>query len=297
MSTQSNDEPRQRLTAASPRVGFIGLGDQGLPMATAVAESGLDLHVWARRPASLAGLFGVPHTVHHSVAELAAVVDLVAFCVGTDDDVIQIVERDILPHLRRGGIVVNHGTGVPMNAVRLTQMCAPFGVQVLDAPVSGGRPAAESRTLTVLVGGSEAVVDVASPVFESYATHVVGIGETGTGQMAKLVNNALLMLNQAAIADVLELAALAGLDTSHLVDVLRLGSADSRALQLMNTMINPDTVDHLAQVEALDMHLFDRAMRDAGVSAGPTTERGLSGAQRLSSVIGHLNSPRAQPYP
>ncbi|WP_373453925.1 NAD-binding protein [Rhodococcus sp. 06-418-5] len=115
--------------------------------------------------------------------------------------------------------------------------------------------------------------------------------------MAKLVNNALLMLNQAAIADVLELAALAGLDTSHLVDVLRLGSADSRALQLMNTMVNPDTVEHLTQVEALDMHLFDRAMRDAGVSARPTTERGLSGAHRLPAVIGRLNSTQTQPNP
>lgn len=115
------------------------------------------------------------------------------------------------------------------------------------------------------------------------------VGGTGAGQVAKLFNNALLMLNQAAIAGILELAAQSGLRAPDLVDALRLGSADSRALRLMNTMVNLDTVDHLSSVEALDMELFDRAMRDAGVDAGATTARGLSGAGRLPDVIDRLN--------
>jgi 3-hydroxyisobutyrate dehydrogenase-like beta-hydroxyacid dehydrogenase len=276
-------------TSERLRVGFIGLGDQGLPMATAIAEHGFDLHVWARRPASLTPLAGKAHTAHDTVAALAAAVDLVALCVSTDDDVLRIVEHDVLPALRRGGIVVNHGTGIPKNATRLAELCTPYGVDVLDAPVSGGRPAAEARTLTVLVGGPDAAVTVAKPVFASFAAHVVHLGGGGTGQMAKLFNNALLMLNQAAIADVLDLAAQAGLHAGDLVDALRLGSADSRALRLMNTMVNLDTVDHLAKVEALDMELFDQAMRDAGVTAAETTARGLSGADRLRTVIDRLN--------
>lgn len=277
-------------TSANLRVGFIGLGDQGLPMAIAIADRGFDLHVWARRPAALAPLATTAHTVHETVASLAAAVDLIALCVRTDEDVLRLAEEDILPNMRRGGIVVNHGTGTPKNASRLAEMCEAAGLHAIDAPVSGGRPAAEARTLTVLAGGPAPAVAAARPVFDSFASAVVHLGETGTGQMTKLLNNALLMLNQAAIADILELAPNIGLDASNLTAALKLGSADSRALQLMNTMVNPDTVDHLSAVEALDMELFDEAMRDAGVDAEETTARGLSGARRLPSVIDRLNS-------
>lgn len=289
MTTASEHPAATENTAARLKVGFIGLGDQGLPMATAIAEHGFDLHVWARRRTSLAPLAKTPHTAHDAVASLAAVVDLVALCVSTDDDVLRIVEDDVLPALRTGGIVVNHGTGTPENAQRLADLCAAYGVEVIDAPVSGGRPAAEARTLTVLAGGPDTAIADTTPVFDSFATNVVHLGRTGTGQMAKLFNNALLMLNQAAIADILELAAQAGLHAPDLVDALRLGSADSRALGLMNTMVNPDTVDHLSKVEALDMNLFEQAMRDAGVPAAATTARGLSGANRLPDVIDRLN--------
>lgn len=285
-------EPRSTTTdqAAPLRVGFIGLGDQGLPMATAIAEHGFDLHVWARRATSLAPLASTAHTAHDTVASLAAAVDIVALCVSTDEDVLRLVEADILPNLERGGIVVNHGTGTPKNAHRVAALCTSAGIDAIDAPVSGGRPAAEARTLTVLAGGPDAAVATARPVFDSFASAVLHLGGTGTGQTTKLFNNALLMLNQAAIADVLELAPQVGLHAAGLVDALKLGSADSRALQLMNAMVNPDTVDHLSTVEALDMELFDEAMRDAGVEAQATTDRGLSGARRLPDVIDRLNS-------
>ncbi|MFJ9908977.1 NAD(P)-dependent oxidoreductase [Streptomyces sp. NPDC101152] len=271
------------------RVGFIGLGDQGLPMATAIAEAGFDLHVWARRTSSLDGLAGVPHTAHVAVAELAGAVDIVALCVSTDDDVLHLTVEELLPSLRTGAVLVNHGTGTPANARRLAEACATRGVEVLDAPVSGGRPAAEARTLTTLVGGPEMVLTRCEPVFRSFARHVVYLGAAGSGQMAKLFNNALLMLNQAAIADILALAADAALDVPRLVEALKLGSAASTALGLMNTMVNPDTVDHLSKVEALDMELFAEAMRNAGVNATEATDRGLSGARRLPEVIARLN--------
>lgn len=80
------------VTADPPVVGFIGLGDQGLPMARAVAEAGFPLRVWARRAASLAGLAGMPHQAADGVAELGAACDVVALCVGTDEDVRRLVE-------------------------------------------------------------------------------------------------------------------------------------------------------------------------------------------------------------
>jgi len=126
-------------------------------------------------------------------------------------------------------------------------------------------------------------------VFLTFAAHVVRLGGTGAGQTAKLLNNALLMMNQAAIADIVQQADCVGLEPITLVEALKLGSASSRALTLLNTMVTPDTVDHLAEVEALDMRLFDTAMRDNGIDATAITERGLDGARRLSGLIGRLN--------
>lgn len=182
-----------------PAVGFIGLGDPGRPMAIAIAEASYPLHVWARRPASLDVLGDVPHVRHDDTKDLAAACDIVGLCVSTDNGVLQIVSGGLLDGLRRGSIVVNHGTSTPRNAVRLTEICARVGVDVLDAPVSGGRPAAQARTLTTWVGGSQPVARRCDPLFGSFSRHVVYLGGPGSGQTAKLFNNALMMMNQANI--------------------------------------------------------------------------------------------------
>ncbi len=258
-------------------------------MATGIAENDFELHVWARRAASLIPLASTPHVAHDSASSLAGAVDIVLLCVGTDRDVLRIVQEDLLGRLHPGAIIVNHGTGTPKNARILHSLGAAAGIEVIDAPVSGGRPAAEARTLTVLAGGTTSAIDAMQAVFHSYARNIVHVGSAGAGQMAKLFNNALLMHNQASIADILQLAAQAGLDPVSLVHALRLGSANSRALELMNTMVTPETVEHLSAVEALDMDLFDQAMRDAGIDAATATARGLAGANRLPEVIERLN--------
>ncbi|MFJ2158038.1 NAD(P)-dependent oxidoreductase [Streptomyces sp. NPDC087856] len=275
-------------TSRAPVVGWIGLGDQGLPMAVALVDAGFPLHVWARRPASLDGLSNVPHVSHDNVEDLAAACDIVALCVGTDDDVLQLAGQ-LLKGLRPGSVVVNHGTGLPSAAVRLTELCAVSGVEVLDAPVSGGRPGAEERRLTTMVGGSPEVAERCEKVFAAYSRHVVHLGAAGSGQTAKLFNNTLMMMNQAAIADIADLANRLGLDLTQLFGVLKLGSASSAALTLLNTMVRPDNVEHLSGVEALDMELFEQAMREADVDAAEATARGLSGAERLPDLIRRLN--------
>lgn len=116
------------------------------------------------------------------------------------------------------------------------------------------------------------------------------MGEAGSGQTAKIFNNALLMMNQANIADIVELAACLGtVDPVGLVNALKLGSATSAALSLLNTMVTPDTVGHLSVVEAEDMRIFDTAMTEGGVDAGSATERGLAGVNGLPELIRRLN--------
>ncbi len=271
------------------KVGFVGLGDQGLPMAVAIAEAGFPLHIWARSPGSLDVLGDTPHTAHATTRELGAACDITGLCVSHDDDVFEVVKGGLLDGLRRGAVVVNHGTGTPGNARRLTDLCARAGVDVLDAPVSGGRPAGEARTLTTLVGGPEAVLGRCEPVFRSFSAHIVHLGDAGAGQTAKLFNNTLLIMNQASIAEVVAMAGPAGIAPHALVEALKLGSATSSALTLLNTMVTPDTVEHLSKVEAEDMAIFRAAMADAGVDADDVTARGLTGANRLPELIGRLN--------
>ncbi|MET8641411.1 NAD(P)-dependent oxidoreductase [Streptomyces sp. NPDC004675] len=276
-------------TPAGPVVGFIGLGDQGLPMAVAIAEAGFPLHLRVRRPASLDGLGKVTYRRHDTVGELAAACDIVCLCVSTDDDVLHLA-GEMLEGLRPGAIVVNHGTGLPGNAVRLAELCAKGDAEVLDAPVSGGRPAAQERRLTTMVGGPPSAAERCRPVFQSFSRHVVHLGGTGAGQTAKLFNNALLMMNQAAIGDLVELAVELKLDPGRLLEVLKLGSAASAALSLLNTMVRLDNVEHLSGVEALDMELFDQAVREAGIDATAVTERGLAGAHGLARLLHRLDA-------
>ena len=272
-----------------PVIGFIGLGDQGLPMATAIAEGGYALHVWALHPKSLDVLGDVPHVRHPNTRDLGAVCDIVCLCVSADKDVMQVVAGGLLDGLHPGSIVVNHGTGTPGNAARLTEICTPVKVDVLDAPVSGGRLAAEKRALTTMVGGPQPVAERCEPLFRSFSQHVVYMGDTGSGQTAKLFNNTLLMMNQANIAELIELAVSFGTDPSRLVDVLKLGSASSQALTLLNTMVTLDTVDHLSKVEAEDMQLFANAMAERHLTADTVTARGLAGATGLTALLHRLN--------
>jgi 3-hydroxyisobutyrate dehydrogenase-like beta-hydroxyacid dehydrogenase len=239
---------------------------------------------------SVEALGGTAYIRHDGIKDLAAACDMIGLCVSTDDDILQLAAGGLLDGLRAGSVLVNHGTGTPGNAARLRETAAPFGVDVLDAPVTGGRPAAQARTLTTLVGGPEPVARRCEPVFGSFSVHVVYLGGVGSGQAAKLFNNALLMMNQASIADIVELAASYGTDPVRLVEALKLGSASSVALgQLNGAMVNPGTVDHLVPVEELDMHIFQAAMAEADLSADAVTARGLAGARGLHALLRRLN--------
>lgn len=273
-------------------VGFIGLGDQGLPMAVAIAEAGYSLHVWARRQASIDALHATARTEHADVRGLAAASDIVIICVPTDHDVLALVTNDLLAAARPGTIIVNSGTGTPENARNAAELCAEAGIEFLDAPVSGGRIGAEAGNLTTMVGGSANAFNAVSAVFDSCSAHVLHLGSHGAGQLAKLLNNTLLMMNQAAISEIIDLAMQLSIDPIALAETLKLGSGASEAL--VRTPTNSpvdlaDTAAHLSQVELLDMDLFEQAMTDAGIDASGTTARGIVGATGLPTLVAILN--------
>ncbi|MBT2501057.1 NAD(P)-dependent oxidoreductase [Curtobacterium sp. ISL-83] len=263
-------------------VGWIGLGDQGAPMARAIAEAGHTLHVWARRPGSLDALDGLPVTVHATPAELGAASDVVGLCLNDDDGVRDVVTTGgLLAGMRAGSVLVHHGTGLPAFALELADLAAPTGVHVLDAPVSGGRAGAVARRLVTIVGGDAAVLERVRPVFETFSATIAHMGGPGTGQTAKLLNNALLMANQESLDRVLHIAGALGVETGPLVEVLRSGTGSSRALDALGSAITPENADHLERMQLVDMEIFAEAVAGLGADVVPFIERAVRGAHAL----------------
>lgn len=263
-------------------VGWIGLGDQGAPMARAVAEAGFDLHAWARNEAAYDTLEGIPHIAHETPAHLAREVDVLAVCLNVDANVEEVlVDRGALAALPRGAIVVNHGTGLPAYAEHLTALAVPHGVAVLDAPVSGGRAAAVTKSLTTMVGGPDPAFDAAVTVFESFSTRVAHVGGAGAGQMTKLLNNALLMANQDNLRHLIALADSLRVDVEQLAGVIRAGTGTSRALESLGSAITPDNAEHLKEMQVVDMDIFADAVADVAEVAAPFTARAYAGAEAL----------------
>ncbi|MFJ9543839.1 NAD(P)-dependent oxidoreductase [Streptomyces sp. NPDC101225] len=273
-------ETRTRLT-----VGFIGLGDQGAPIAQAIADSPYPLVVWARRQASLDALSGRAHTAATTVAELAAASDVVALCLPQDSDNLDIaVEGGLLENMRPGSILVNHGTGLPPQTRHLAELAAPYGITVLDAPVSGGRTVALARELTTIVGGPDDAVERVRDLFSTFSKRIIHVGPVGTGQFGKLFNNALMMMNQQNIAEIVETATQLELPLQPLLEVLRSGSATSFALQAFGPSVTTANAAHLRELELIDMDLFREAVDALGEPAKRVTDRAVSGAERLPEL-------------
>ncbi|GGJ40182.1 NAD(P)-dependent oxidoreductase [Streptomyces brasiliensis] len=266
-------------------VGFIGLGDQGAPIAQVLADSPYPLVVWARRPASLDALSGHSCTVAATVAELAAASDVVALCLSRDSDNLHIaVEGGLLENMRPGSILVNHGTGLPSRARHLADLAAPYGITVLDAPVSGGRTVALARELTTIVGGPDDAVGRVTDLFATFSKRIIHAGPAGSGQFGKLFNNALMMMNQQNIAEIVETATQLELPLQPLLEVLRSGSATSFALQAFGPSVTTANAAHLRELELIDMDLFREAVDGLGDQAKRVTDRAVSGAEQLPEL-------------
>jgi len=217
------------------RVGFIGLGSQGAPMARCIVEGGYDLTLWARRPATLEPFADTAAKTAQSPAELAAASDLVCVCVVGDDDVREVLDGDtgVFAGLAPGGIVAIHSTVHPDTCTEIAKSAADHGVSVIDAPVSGGAPAVEEKQLLVMVGGDADVVARCRPVFATYGDPIVHLGPLGSGQVAKILNNVLFTANLGTALSTLELGESLGISRDRLCDVITRGSANSRALASM----------------------------------------------------------------
>lgn len=266
-------------------------------MARAIAESGFSLHVCARRPASLKALEGVPHVAHASAAELAGACELLCLTLNDDRDVLDILNNQgVLQALKTGTPVVNHGTGDPNENRRIASMVAAAEIMYLDAPVSGGRPAAIARTLTTMVGGDEPNFARCAPVFATFSSKCAYMGRSGNGQMTKLLNNALTMTNLKNVVDVFTLATHLDVDLADFYGVVRVSSGSSRILEALPQM-TVELASHLQVLMKKDIEHFANGIRSNDQDPTDLRDRGLAGVRGLVDVVRLLTNVQSTSRP
>lgn len=201
----------------------------GAPMARHLLGRGFPTTVTDVRPDAVAALVSAGAKPAETPAELAATADVIAVCVVDDAQATAVIAGDggLTSRLRGGQTVVLHSSVRPETAVALAEAVRATGADLLDAPVSGSRPAVEAAALTVMVGGEAATLERARPVLHSYAERIFHLGPVGTGQSMKLVNNVMLHLNHLVALEALRLAAAEGIAEADAVEVVNASSGRS----------------------------------------------------------------------
>ncbi|MBJ7357295.1 NAD(P)-dependent oxidoreductase [Nocardioides sp.] len=205
--------------SADTRVGFVGLGNIGKPMAQRLAAGG-DLVVYDVAPQPVADLVAAGAGAAASVADLAGQVDVLCVMV-RDDDQVREVLGEALGTARPGLVVAVHSTVAPLTPRQLEVTAGRHDVLVVDAPVSGGAMGAADGTLAIMVGGSEAAYAAARPVLERMGSRVVHAGAIGAGTQMKLARNMMHFVAFTAATEAQRLAEAAGLDLVELGHVVR----------------------------------------------------------------------------
>jgi 2-hydroxy-3-oxopropionate reductase len=216
------------------KVGFIGLGIMGRPMALNLIKGGHEVTVWARRAESMQPLLDAGATGAASPAEVARVVDVAISMVADAPDVEKVmldVGSGVVAAHKPGLVAVDMSTILPASARDIAARLRDKGVDFLDAPVSGGEVGAIAGTLSIMVGGSEAAFAKARPAFECMGKNIVHVGDSGAGQVAKAANQIVTGAGVVIVAEALNFAAKNGVDPAKVREALLGGFAYSKILE------------------------------------------------------------------
>jgi len=252
------------------RVGVIGLGVMGRPMALNLLRAGFPVSVHARRAASMAPLVAEGATAFDSPAALAAHCDALLTIVTADADVEQVLfgPGGAAEGLAPGSLVIDHSTISPSTARACAARLARQSVQMLDAPVSGGEAGAIAGSLSIMAGGDADAFERARPLLQAVGRTLVHVGDCGAGQVAKAANQLAICVTLQGMAEAFCLAGAHGVDPQVLLDSLRSGTTASRMLEVMGPKMA--TGDTKAGVESRlhwkDLRIVLDAARRAGVA-------------------------------
>lgn len=206
--------------AEMERLGFIGLGIMGFPMADHLLKAGHSLTVYNRTRAKAAPLAARGAQVAGTIAEVAGQATIIFLCVGDTADVEEMAEG-LLPAMRPGSLVVDTSTISPAASRRLAARFAARGAQFLDAPCTGSKSGATNATLTFMVGGERAAFERAQPYLEILGEKIFHVGAQGSGLQVKLTQNLIGALTIQAMAEGFVLARKAGIAPSVVLEVLQ----------------------------------------------------------------------------
>jgi 2-hydroxy-3-oxopropionate reductase len=261
-------------------VGFIGLGIMGLPMATNLLQAGHRLAVNTRTRSRAESLLEAGAAWAAEPSEVARRSDVVITMLPDSPDVAAVVdgEAGLLAGARAGTTWIDMSSISPSVAKRLADRAAEHGVDCLDAPVSGGEIAAVSGSLTIMVGGPEAVFVRCRPLLECMGSTVRRVGDAGAGQVAKVCNQMIVGITIAAVAESLVLGAKAGVDPAMIREALLGGFAQSRVLDVHGQRMLEGS---FAPGFRVDLHAKD--MANAMDSA-----RSYGASAPLSALVGQL---------
>lgn len=248
------------------KVGFIGLGVMGRPMAMHLQRAGHELHVWARRPESVVGLAAA---VCETPAALGRCCEVVFTVITSSEDVRNVVlgTEGLIEGMAAGAVLVDCSTIAPDAARHIAARLSEKGIHMLDAPVSGGAQGAIDATLAIMAGGEEAVLERVRPLLQCLGQRIVHIGPNGAGQVAKACNQMIMVAAIQAAAEAMRLAAASGVDCGKVRQALAGGSAASRVLDVMgDRMVRRDFAAGIeARLHHKDFGLVLEAARQSGV--------------------------------
>ena len=220
------------------RVGFIGLGNMGEPLAAFVRKAGFSLVVHDLRKEVAAPLLERGAVWADAPSEVAAQSDVICVCVPGPPEMqaVTVGPGGIIEGVTAGSVMIDHTTNAPAVVREVGVALRARGAHLLDAPLDGGREGALEGQLTLFVGGDEAVLRSVKPVLDTFSKSVVWVGELGTGSITKLVHNALAMSIDLLLAECLTLGAKAGVAVPRLVEAFRQGCIVSHNMTFTKRM-------------------------------------------------------------
>jgi 3-hydroxyisobutyrate dehydrogenase-like beta-hydroxyacid dehydrogenase len=212
------------------RVGFIGLGNMGKPMAINLAKAGFDLMVYDLRPEPMRELAEVGAKCARSADDIGKHAEIIELVVVDDAQVeaVTFEEGGVLATANPGTIIAIHSTVHPRTVRNVAAMAQAKGVTVIDAEVSGGERGAYARTLCYMVGGDKNAFEKCRPLFATSAANIFHLGELGAGAITKLAHNLIVYVNMLAASEGMKLAQTAGVDPAVMEQVVHAGAAQSR---------------------------------------------------------------------
>lgn len=264
------------------QAGFIGLGAMGAPMARNLAGGGFLGVVWNRTRATAETIARELHTAcAPGPTELAAAAEAIFTCVSADEDVLAIIEA-LAPGLAPGKIVVDFSTVNRETAQRAAAIVRGKGADFLDAPVSGGVEGARSGTLAMMVGGQAATLARVRPALETMAARIVHMGEVGTGQATKAVNQIMAAGINEAVTEALSFGQAQGLNMAKVIDIVSSGAAGNWFLEKRGGTMLEGVFDPGFKIALhhKDLHICQRMAAQLGLPL-PVTAMALADYQQL----------------